>query len=306
MFLDTAGRPFWGGTYFPKEAKWGRPGIIEVLENIARVHADEPAKVIKNGEAIRRRLEARPSGPPTELGEDFLDAVAERLLDIADPVEGGTRGAPKFPQTALLELWWRAGRRRAGGPATDAVLRTLARMSRGGIWDHLGGGFARYAVDEHWLVPHFEKMLYDNAQLLDLLGRAWTTTGDPLFRERIEATVDWLIREMTRPEGGFASAIDADSEHEEGRFYVWDEAEIREVLAADFDEFAAAYDVSAAGNWEGRIILNRSSDRSRWDRDRETRLAACRRRLFERRAGRVRPLTDDKVLADWKDRKSVV
>ena len=299
MFLDAEGRPFWGGTYFPREARWGRPGFVEVLENIARVHAEEPAKVAKNGEAVRRRLETRPSGPPTELGEDFLDAVAERLLDIADPIEGGTRGAPKFPQTALLELWWRAGRRRAGGPAIDAVLRTLARMSRGGIWDHLGGGFARYAVDDHWLVPHFEKMLYDNAQLLDLLGRAWTTTGDPLFRDRIEETVGWLIREMTRPEGGFASAIDADSEHEEGRFYVWGEDEIREVLGADFDDFATAYDVSAAGNWEGRIILNRSADRSRWDRAREARLAASRRRLFDHRAGRVRPLTDDKVLADW-------
>ena len=299
MFLDADGRPFWGGTYFPREARWGRPCIIEVLENIARVHAEEPAKVAKNGEAVRRRLEARPPTTVTDLGEDFLDAVAERLLDIADPIEGGTRGAPKFPQTSLLELWWRAGRRRAGGPATDAVLRTLSRMSRGGIWDHLGGGFARYSVDEHWLVPHFEKMLYDNAQLLELLGRAWTLTGDPLFRARIEETVSWLTREMTRPEGGFASAIDADSEHEEGRFYVWSADEIREVLGPDHDEFAAAYDVTAGGNWEGRVILNRSADRGRWDRAREARLAAARGRLFERRSHRVRPLTDDKVLADW-------
>ena len=299
MFLDASGRPFWGGTYFPRHAKWGRPGIVELLEQIARVHTEEPGKVAKNGEAIRRRLEARPTHVPTELGEDFLDAVAERLLDVADPVTGGTRGAPKFPQTALLELWWRAGRRRAGGSATDAVLRTLAHMSRGGIWDHLGGGFARYSVDELWLVPHFEKMLYDNAQLLDLLGRAWTTTGDPLFRDRIEEIVGWLVREMTRPEGGFASAIDADSEHEEGKFYVWTEAEVREVLGAEHAEFAAAYDVTAAGNWEGRTILNRSADRGRWDNAREARLAASRRRLFDRRTSRIRPLTDDKVLADW-------
>jgi len=299
MFLDADGRPFWGGTYFPREPKWGRPGIIEVLERIATVHADEPSKVAGNGEAIRRRLAARPTSAPAELGEDFLDAVAERLLDIADPVEGGTKGAPKFPQCSLLELWWRAGRRRAGGAATDAVLRTLARMSRGGIWDHLGGGFARYSVDDRWLVPHFEKMLYDNAQLLELLGRAWTTTGDPLFRDRCEETVAWLSREMVRPEGGFASAIDADSEHEEGRFYVWTAAEIREVLGPDFDTFAAAYDVTPDGNWEGRTILNRSADPTRRDRTRETVLADCRRRLLDRRAGRIRPMTDDKVLADW-------
>ena len=299
MFLDTSGRPFWGGTYFPREAKWGRPGFIEVLEQIARVHAEEPSKVAKNGEVIRRRLEARPASVPTELGEDFLDAVAERLLEIADPIEGGTRGAPKFPQCSLLELWWRAGRRRAGGQATDTVLRTLARMSRGGIWDHLGGGFARYSVDDHWLVPHFEKMLYDNAQLLELLGRAWTSTGDPMFRERIEEIVGWLAREMRRPEGAFASAIDADSEHEEGKFYVWTADEIREVLGADYTEFAAAYDVGRIGNWEGMTILNRSADTARWDRAREARLADARRRLLARRADRIRPMTDDKVLADW-------
>lgn len=299
MFLDVEGRPFWGGTYFPKEARWGRPGFVDVLEQMARVHAEEPEKVAKNGGAIQRRLAARPQTMPTELGIDFLDAVAERLLTVVDPVEGGTKGAPKFPQTPLLELFWRAGRRRAGGEATDAVLRTLERMSRGGIWDHLGGGFSRYSVDDHWLVPHFEKMLYDNAQLLDLLGRAWTTTGDPLFRSRIEEIVDWVAREMRRPEGGFSSALDADSEHEEGRFYVWSAEEIAEVLGAEAREFTEAYDVRPGGNWEGKTILNRSNDRTRWDRAREARLAESRRRLLQRRASRVRPMTDDKVLADW-------
>lgn len=298
MFLDAHGRPFWGGTYFPKEARWGRQGFVDVLLQIARIHAEEPQKVVKNGEAIRRRLEAR-TGGRARLGPDFLDAVAERLLDIADPVEGGVRGAPKFPQCSLLELWWRAGRRRAETGGVEAVLRTLDRMSRGGIWDHLGGGFARYSVDAQWLVPHFEKMLYDNAQLLDLLGRAWSVTGEPSFRDRIEGIVDWVSREMTRPEGGFASAIDADSEHEEGRFYVWTLDEIRDVLGPETELFAEAYDVRAGGNWEGHTILNRSSDRSRFDRTREARLAEGRRRLFERRASRVRPLTDDKVLADW-------
>lgn len=300
MFLDPKGRPFWGGTYFPKEAKWGRPGFTDILEEMARLYREEPEKISKNADAVHRRLSARAATTTrTALGPDYLDAVAERLLGVIDPVEGGTRGAPKFPQTPLLEFFWRSARRRAGRPAADAVLLTLSQMSRGGIWDHVGGGFARYAVDEHWLVPHFEKMLYDNAQLLDLLGRAWTDTGDPLFRSRIEETVAWLAREMTLPGGAFAASIDADSEHEEGRFYVWSAAEILEVLGSDAAEFAAAFDVTPGGNWEGKTILNRSSDRTRWDRGREARLARSRGLLLARRADRVRPATDDKILADW-------
>ncbi|TBW35802.1 thioredoxin domain-containing protein [Siculibacillus lacustris] len=299
LFLDSTGGPFWGGTYFPKEPKWGRPGFVQVLHEMARIHAEEPQKVAKNAAAIRRRLEQQAGAGPGVLGRDFLDAAAERLLELVDPRHGGTRGAPKFPQTNLLELFWRAGRR---GPSEDGVaatLLTLERMSRGGIWDHLGGGFARYSTDEVWLVPHFEKMLYDNAQILELLGRAWGTAGLPLFRERIEGIVTWLSDEMTLPGGAFASAIDADSEHEEGRFYVWSAEEIVEVLGPAFDEFAAAYDVRPGGNWEGKTILNRSADDRPWDRAREARLAASRAALLARRAGRIRPATDDKVLADW-------
>ncbi len=298
MFLDGDGRPFWGGTYFPREAKWGRPGFIQVLEEMARLHREEPARVGKNAAAVAKRLEAR-AATGAALTPDILDAAADRLLGLFDPEHGGTRGAPKFPQTPLLELWWRAGRRRAGPQARDAVLLTLERMCKGGIWDHLGGGFSRYAVDENWLVPHFEKMLYDNAQLLDLLGRAFSTTGDPLFRSRIEDTVGWLAREMTLPGGAFAASIDADSEGEEGRFYVWSAAEIAEILGSETELFAAAYDVHPDGNWEGKVILNRSSDRARWDRAREARLASARAALLARRSTRIRPTTDDKVLADW-------
>jgi uncharacterized protein YyaL (SSP411 family) len=299
MFLDSSAKPFWGGTYFPPTPRWGKPGFVDLLREIARIHAEEPDKVAHNAEAIRDHLAERIPSPPADLGVDFLDAAAARLLGAADPVEGGGRGAPKFPQTPILESWWRAARRGPGRPARDAVLRTLERMSLGGIWDHLGGGFARYSTDEHWLVPHFEKMLYDNAQLLDLLGRAWSANGDTLFRDRIEETIGWLAREMRRPEGAFAAAIDADSEHEEGRFYVWTLAEIRDVLGPDADLFAAAYDVSRHGNWEGHTILNRSRDADRGDPAREAVLADCRRRLLDHRAARIRPMTDDKVLADW-------
>lgn len=300
MFLDPTGRPFWGGTYFPKSPKWGMPGFVQILEEMARLWREEPDKIEKNAAAVLRRLAARPAttvhGP---LGPDFLDAVAERLLELVDPDEGGLRGAPKFPQTPLLDFFWAASRRRAGALARDAVVLTLARMSRGGIWDHLGGGFARYSVDDHWLVPHFEKMLYDNAQLLDLLGRAAVATGDPLFRDRIDGIVDWLDREMRLPGGAWAASIDADSEGEEGRFYVWALEEIRDVLGPDAHEFVEAYDVRPGGNWEGVTILARSSDPRGWNREREERLARSRAKLLERRASRPRPATDDKVLADW-------
>ncbi|MCE1235336.1 MAG: thioredoxin domain-containing protein [Hyphomicrobiales bacterium] len=300
MFLDPDGRPFWGGTYFPKEAKWGRPGFVEVLEELARLWREEPTKIATNAAALERRLCERPkSVRRASLGPDFVDAVADRLLELVDPENGGLRGAPKFPQTPLLDLFWAASRGRAGERARSAVLLTLDRMSKGGIWDHLGGGFARYSVDGEWLVPHFEKMLYDNAQLLDLLGRAFVASGDPLFCIRIDELVGWLDREMTLPGGAFAASIDADSEGEEGRFYVWTAEEIRDVLGSAYDEFAEAYDVRPGGNWEGRTILNRSADRRPWNRDREARLAAARARLLERRAGRPRPATDDKALADW-------
>jgi uncharacterized protein YyaL (SSP411 family) len=302
MFLDAEGGPFWGGTYFPKLPRWGRPAFIEVLLEVARIYKEEPQNVAGNAGSIRAHLSSLSTAGPGihgRLGPDFLDAVFDRLVGLVDPRNGGTRGAPKFPQTNLLDLFWRAGPRsgRDDGPA--ATLLTLDRISRGGIWDHLGGGFARYSTDEIWLVPHFEKMLYDNAQLLEMLGRAWSATGLPLFRSRIEETVAWLCGEMSLPGGGFASSIDADSEHEEGRYYVWSEAEIRELLGARFALFAEAYDVTSSGNWEGRTILNRTADDRPWDRVRETRLAEDRATLLRRRETRVAPARDDKLLADW-------
>jgi uncharacterized protein YyaL (SSP411 family) len=302
MFLDADGGPFWGGTYFPKQARWGRPAFVDVLREVARLHAEEPDLVAANAKAIRDHLaglDAVGTDDRIALGPDFLDRVYERLYGLTDLVNGGIRGAPKFPQTGFLELLWRAGRRTGRDEGPAAALLTLDRMSRGGIWDHLGGGFARYSTDETWLVPHFEKMLYDNAQLLDLLGRAWSATGEPLYRSRIEALVAWLFDEMSLPGGGFASSIDADSEHEEGRFYVWSDAEIRDVLAERHPEFAAAHDVKPEGNWEGRTILNRSSDDHPWDDEREARFAEDRARLLARRAGRIAPARDDKLLADW-------
>ena len=216
-----------------------------------------------------------------------------------DPVHGGLRGAPKFPQPAILEMLWRTGLRTGDAKFFDTVEHSLERMSEGGIYDHLGGGFSRYSVDERWLCPHFEKMLYDNAQLLELLALAWQRSGNPLFRTRAAETVGWLAREMTTKEGAFAASLDADSEGEEGKFYVWGKNEIIELLGPEAGEFFARhYDVTDEGNFEGHNILNRLKSVPR-SADNEERLAALRDILLDARAGRVRPGLDDKVLADW-------
>jgi uncharacterized protein len=299
MFLTPQGQPFWGGTYFPPAARWGRPGFPEVLEGVARIFAKEPNKVGTNVEALASGL-AKLSQPraagPVERAE--LDPIAERFAKAIDRIHGGIGQAPKFPNCTILSLIWRGYRRTGQADLRDAVLISLDAMCNGGIYDHLGGGFARYSTDERWLVPHFEKMLYDNAQLVELLSAAWLDTRKPLYRQRVEETIGWLLREMMAPEGGFASTFDADSEHEEGKFYVWHEAEIDRLLGDDAALFKAYYDVSAAGNWEGKTILNRLLAPAA-DEATEARLSASRQILFEARRPRIAPERDDKVLADW-------
>ena len=199
----------------------------------------------------------------------------------------------------MLELLWR-GYKRTGQPhLREAVTISLDRMCQGGIYDHVGGGFARYSVDAQWLVPHFEKMLYDNAQLIDILTAVWQETGSKLYAERVAETIDWLLREMVVDDGGFAGSLDADSEGEEGKFYVWSEAEIDVALGDAAAPFKEAYDVRTGGNWEGKTILNRSRVPELGDDNHEAALAAARTTLLEIRAGRIRPGLDDKVLADW-------
>jgi uncharacterized protein YyaL (SSP411 family) len=300
MFLDADGKPFWGGTYFPKTAQYGRPGFKDVLRELSRIYREEPDKVGKNRDALiaALRTKARPEGQVT-IGVDELNQLAHQFLRLIDLEKGGIRGAPKFPQSAILEFLWRAGERTGSESFFDAVLISLRNMCEGGIYDHLGGGFARYSVDDRWLVPHFEKMLYDNAQLLELLALAWRKTGDDLFRRRAHETVDWLKREMTVEGGGFASSLDADSEGEEGKFYVWSPKEIEAALGrADAELFNRAYDVTPGGNFEGHNILNRLQSGSATAEE-EARLASLRAKLLAARTKRIRPGLDDKVLADW-------
>jgi uncharacterized protein YyaL (SSP411 family) len=300
MFLTPSGEPIWGGTYFPKGSRYGKPAFVDVLREIARLFREEPQKIENNRAALMERLadKARPPGTVT-LGLTELDNAARQLGGIIDPVNGGTRGAPKFPQAALFELLWRAGLRTGEARYFAAVDITLHHICEGGIYDHLGGGFSRYSVDERWLVPHFEKMLYDNAQLLELLAIAHQRTGKALYRARAYETVEWLKREMTTGEGAFSASLDADSEGEEGKFYVWSHDEVVQQLGIEDGEFFARhYDVTPAGNFEGHTILNRLKPQQRSEAD-ETRLAALRAKLLAVRASRVRPGLDDKVLADW-------
>jgi uncharacterized protein YyaL (SSP411 family) len=305
MFLTPEGRPFWGGTYFPPAGRWGRPGFADVLTTLAETYAKEPDKVRKNVEGLRQAM-ARLASPEAggAISMAITDQIAQRLLEEVDWQQGGIGQAPKFPQVPLFHLFWRAWKRGKDARFKDAVVLTLTRMSQGGIYDHLGGGFARYSVDANWLVPHFEKMLYDNAELMGLLTLVWQETRDPLYAARVREIAGWLEREMlaapdARGERAFAASLDADSEGEEGKFYVWTEKEIDAALGVESAFFKQHYDVSAEGNWEGHTILNRSHRPALLDAAGEERLARARDKLLAARAGRVRPGWDDKVLVDW-------
>ena len=300
MFLTSDGEPFWGGTYFPKQAQYGRPGFTDLLHTIARLYRDEPHKIMQNRDALLSKLAERSrSNAAAQLGVGELNNAAASIARATDPVNGGLRGAPKFPQCAMLEFLWRGGARTGDERFFITTNLTLTHISQGGIYDHLGGGYARYSVDEKWLVPHFEKMLYDNAQLLDLLALEHARAPNPLYVQRATETVSWLMREMTTGEGAFASSLDADSEGEEGKFYVWSLSEITEALGTrDAADFAARYDITAEGNFEGHNIPNRLKTID-LGMDDDARMQILRDRLLARRTGRVRPGLDDKVLADW-------
>jgi uncharacterized protein YyaL (SSP411 family) len=306
MFLTSDAEPFWGGTYFPKEQRYGRPAFVSVLNEVARVYREEPEKVRQNAEVLKDRLrpshKVSASAPPSE---EALADLARRMVQAIDPVDGGIRGAPKFPQPQFFALLWRTGLRYGLANSLEAVNLTLTHITQGGIYDHLGGGFSRYSVDERWLVPHFEKMLYDNAQLIELMTCSWREQKSKLLEQRIAETVEWLLREMvvegTSPHGGgFAASLDADSEGEEGKFYVWSAGEIAQTLDADdAGLFGEIYDVTPSGNWEGHNILNRLHSLELRDDATEAKLASIRERLLAHRGSRIRPGFDDKVLADW-------
>jgi hypothetical protein len=307
VFLTPDLQPFYAGTYFPPVRRYNMPSFREVLGAIADVWENQREKAIDSAGRITAHIQSQATLSSFELSlkQEDLNLAVRNLLEGYDWGYGGWGDAPKFPQPMTIEFLLRrhvVGDANALKPAVHA----LKNMARGGMYDVVGGGFARYSVDNFWRVPHFEKMLYDNAQLARAYLHAWQVTGEPAFRRIVEETIDFVAREMTHPEGGFYSSLDADSEGEEGKFYVWTREEIRDQLSDDSEFFEAAYGITERGNWEGKTVLQRTLDDStlaaRFDLDLETataKLVECHARLLNARDKRIRPGTDDKVLTAW-------
>ena len=295
VFLLPDGTPFFGGTYFPPVERHGMPAFRRVLTAVAEAYRLRRGEVERSASQMRRFLD-RPATPPSagpKPEPDLLDRAFQELAPGYDAVHGGFGGAPKFPQPMLVDFLLRTHRRTGNPRALDMATHTLRRMAAGGIYDQLGGGFHRYAVDAIWLTPHFEKMLYDNALLARAYLDAWQAVRDPEFLRVALETIEFVRRELLAPEGGFFSSLDADSEGEEGRFYLFTAAEIRELLGEDAEAFARVFDVSEPGNFEGRSILHVIGE------DAGGVMARARPRLMAARERRTRPRRDEKVLAAW-------
>jgi uncharacterized protein YyaL (SSP411 family) len=310
MFLTPDGAPFFGGTYFPKSPRYGLPGFADLCQRVAEAWRDKRADIEQqNGELLKALSSGAASRPLAgELSAAPLKLAVERAAQSYDPHFGGFGGAPKFPHPADLELLLR--RHAATGEARcgEMALTTLRRMAEGGLYDQLGGGFCRYSVDERWEIPHFEKMLYDNGPLLRLYADAWQVSGDALFKRVAEETAGWVMREMQSPEGGYYSSLDADSEHEEGKFYVWSREEVsRHTTAEEYAVVAAHYGLERPANFEGAHwhllvalpLAEVAGSLGRPLAECERLLASAREKLFAARERRIRPGRDDKILTSW-------
>jgi len=300
MFLRPDGKPFWGGTYFPPHARHNLPGFRDVLKAVNNLWQGNQEKINHNADAVFSHLETRLAAQIDASANEItrFEDVASRIYGMFDPIRGGIDNAPKFPNAPFMDALWLSWLYNHQTTHRDSFLLSLRTMLQGGIYDHLGGGLSRYSVDADWLVPHFEKMLYDNAQVIRHATYAYAETRDELFRIRIEEIIDWLIREMRLPDGSFASSLDADSEGEEGKFYIFSDAEIDHVLGEQAAVFKRFYGVTAQGNFEGRNILNRLHAVHETS-DLPPEIKKARDRLLEYRATRIRPGRDEKALTDW-------
>ena len=301
VFVAPDGRPFYCGTYFPRTARAGMPSFVDVLRAVDDAWTNRRADLLGHADELTAAIDESASfaaGRDADVpGTAVLTAAYQHLRAQHDDTWGGFGGAPKFPQAMSLELLLRGHARNGSSEALTAVRTSLDAMASGGIYDHLGGGFARYAVDNIWLVPHFEKMLYDQALLARVYLHAWQVTGDEVYRQVVDETITYVLRDLRDASGGFYSAEDADSEGEEGKFYVWTPGEMRAVLGDDADAAIEWYGVTDDGNFEGSNILNRITHRG--DLLRPPEIEAARERLFDARSRRVRPGLDDKVLTEW-------
>ncbi len=312
VFLTPALQPFFAGTYWPPRARMGMPGFLDVLAAVMdawenrRQQAEEQAQLV--AERIQQAaMQNQPAVAGTELSPALIHGAVGMLQQQFDSVHGGFGAAPKFPHPMDLQVLLRDWKQRPRDGVVEMVDKTLDHMRRGGIYDHLGGGFARYSVDERWLVPHFEKMLYDNSLLTLAYLEGFATTGKQDYLVVVEETLDYLMRDMSDEEGGFHSTEDADSEGVEGKYNVWQKNEIEQLLdESTADQFCYVYDVTEHGNWEGANILNlhkplsQSAELKQWDWDQLCNtLASAKSRLLEHREQRIRPGKDDKVLVSW-------
>ena len=295
VFLTPAGEPFYGGTYFPPADQHGMPSFRRILQSVADAYRTKRGAIDHTAAALRRVYDAAADRAIAsgELGPALLDRAYRSISQQYDASYGGFGQAPKFPQAMTLDFLLRYWRRTGVRDALDMVVESFRYMARGGLYDQVGGGFHRYTVDGIWLVPHFEKMLYDNALLVRLGVHLWQATKDPEVRAVTEETLDWLAREMTSPEGGWYSSLDADSEGHEGKFYVWDDAELDRVLGADAPAVRRYFGVTSGGNFEGQHILHVQGDPS------STSITRAKQLLLAARSTRVRPGRDDKILAGW-------
>ena len=305
VFLTPDQEPFYGGTYFPPVPRYNLPGLPQVLLGVMEAYRQHPDEVQKSIERVKAGLRRVSSPQPSEepLNEALLDGAVQDLGLFYEPVHGGFGDGPKFPTVPPLSLLLRQADRTDDHSAQEKVLHQLRRMAAGGMYDHLGGGFHRYSVDGLWLVPHFEKMLYDNAQLVRIYLDGWRLTRESRFQQVVEETLEYINREMVHPDGGFHAAQDADSEGHEGKYFVWEQAEIKTVLGTELgDPFCRVYGVTSEGNFEGKSILNRLASASLQPEELqevERVLAPARRQLLEVRERRVKPQRDDKILTSW-------
>jgi uncharacterized protein YyaL (SSP411 family) len=310
VFLTPEGKPFYGGTYFPPTRRYNMPSFQEIMYYLLDLWNTDRSRLIQSGEQLTENLHppALPTIDDFSLEQTTLDQAARSLFDQYDWQDGGWGSAPKFPASSAIELLLRRFHRHSDNLALDMATHALGHMRRGGIYDQIGGGFHRYSVDKHWLVPHFEKMLYDNALLIRTYLHHWQLTREQASRDIVEQTIDFLIREMRDDAGGYYSSLDADSEGEEGTFYLWDLEQVRqacpEPALADFA--LQAYGISAEGNFEGRNILTQAQPLLSLATDFELdegsareRLSIIRAGLLEKRNTRIRPATDDKIITAW-------
>jgi len=307
VFLTPDQKPFYVGTYFPILDSYGRPGFGSLLRQLTQAHKEKPGDVeaaTNNFMNILQKTESITT--PSKLDKSILDEAAINLLQMGDPINGGFGNAPKFPNAANLSFMLRYSKLSNISKFQEFVFKTLTKMANGGIYDQLGGGFHRYSTDSRWLVPHFEKMLYDNALLPVVYAEAYQITKDPKYLEIVNKTLHYVLREMTSPDGGFYSAQDADSEGEEGKYYVWKKREIQEILGKDSDVFCLYYDVTDGGNFEGHTILNNNINAStvafqfgKTEDDVNDIIKHCSEKLFVIRSKRIAPGRDEKILTSW-------